>query len=107
MKRTPRPSVHARTMPMVTSRPLSRFPNAPMATPAPSEREQADDRIEREDHGAGRAREADVRQRVSRESGSPQDDEVADRPGDDRDDRARLEGVDHELVAEQITHVGG
>ena len=63
-----------------------------------SGRDQAGERRRAHQHRAGGAGEADMRQRVAGKGLAAQNQEIADQPGHQRDDRRRREGVLHEVV---------
>ena len=72
-----------------------------MPTPAATVMsDQAPERRDADQHRAGGAGEADMRQRMTGEGLAAQHQEVADQAADDRDDGRRREGVPHEIVVE-------
>ena len=62
------------------------------------EADQPPHRSDADQHRAGRAGKADMRQRVAGEGLSAQHQEIADQPGDDRGDAGCGERVPHEIV---------
>ena len=92
------PSASDSIMPIATSRSASFSPNRPMPIPATGEADEAAERRQAEQHRAGRAGEADMRQRVAGEGLAAQHEEEADRPGENRRDPGGGEGGAHEVV---------
>ena len=66
------------------------------------EAEQAPQRREPEQRGAGRPGKADVRERVAGEGLPAQHQEIADQAGDHRDDAGGREGAEHEIVVKHV-----
>ena len=89
----------ARTVPICTSLLAALRPSVAIAIPPPARKnQQPEERINAKENGAGGAGKPDVGQRVRRKRRTAQDDEVANDPGNDRDDRSRLECVPHKII---------
>ena len=70
-------------------------------------RDQAPEWRDADEHGARRAGEADMRQRVTGEGLPAQNQEIADAASDDRDHRRRGEGVAHEIIFKHANDLRG